>query len=128
MPALSAHWDLSKRQASLMAILLQPGTRLRGGQTTDFVLLNLTALSRRAAQIRGEPSMKVLEKLCAGWYAKVFAKVGCMGHQKRGRAQLWVNLELANFLWLTCPIRPRFRHVRLRISTHERPDVYGGRS
>ena len=46
MPALSAHWDLSKRQASLMAILLQPGTRLRGGQTTDFVLLNLTALSR----------------------------------------------------------------------------------
>ena len=79
MPALSAHWDLSKRHASLMAIfyavLCNRGTRLRGGQTTDFVLLILTALSRRAAQIRGEPSMKVLERLCAGFYTKVFAQV-----------------------------------------------------
>merc|ERR1719421_2599186 len=65
-----------------MAILLQPGTRLRGGQAARFVLLILTALSRRAAQFRGEPSMKVLEKLCAGSYAKVCAKVGKMNTPK----------------------------------------------
>merc|ERR1719399_2493499 len=51
-----------------MAILLQPGTRLRGGQAARFVLLILTALSRRAAQFRGEPSMKVVKKLSAGLY------------------------------------------------------------
>ena len=55
MPALSAHWDLSKRQASLMAILLQPGTRLRGGQILDFELLNLTAVAPRARCFAANP-------------------------------------------------------------------------
>ena len=72
MPALSAHWDLSKRQASLMAIfyavLCNRGTRLRGGQGARLMLLNLAARSRRAAQFRGEPSMKVVKKLSAGLY------------------------------------------------------------
>ena len=84
MPALRAHWDLSKRHASLMAILLQPGTRLRGGQAARFVLLILTALSRRAAQFRGEPSKKVLKKLCAGWYEKVLCR--CLDYTPKAQS------------------------------------------
>ena len=86
MPALSAHWDLSKRQASLMAIfhvvLCNRGTRLRGWPDHRFVLLILTALSRRAAQIRGEPSKDLIEMRYAGSYAKVCGKAGLYGHTK----------------------------------------------
>ena len=70
MPALSAHWDLSKRHASLMAIfyavLCNRGTRLRGGQATRFALLILTALSRRAAVFFAELSKRVVELQYAG--------------------------------------------------------------
>ena len=86
MPALSAHWLLSKRHASLMAIfyavLCNRGTRLRGWPDHRFVLLILTALSRRAAKFRGEPSKDLIEMLYAGSHAKVCAKTGLYGHTK----------------------------------------------
>ena len=70
MPALSAHWDLSKRQASLMAIfyavLCDRGTRLRGGLAARFKQL-IAALSRRAVLFFfAEPSKRVVGLLCAG--------------------------------------------------------------
>ena len=70
MPALSAHWLLSKRHASLMAIfyagLCNRGTRLRGGQAARFKQL-IAALSRRAVLFfLAEPSKRVVGLQYAG--------------------------------------------------------------
>jgi hypothetical protein len=96
MPALSAHWDLSKRHASLMAIfyvvMCNRGTRLRGWPDHRFVLLNLQRCRAARRCFSTDPSKEVALTLYAGSYAKVFAKVGLMGTPKR----LWHSAQSEN--------------------------------
>ena len=90
MPALSAHWDLSKRHASLMAIfyavLCNRGTRLRGGQAARFEQLNLQRCRAAQCCFSADPSKEVALTLYAGSYAKVCAKERLYGHTTKDSA------------------------------------------
>ena len=99
MPALSAHWLLSKRHASLMAIfyavLVNRGTRLRDGQTTDLCADFGSAVAPRSKISRRTEYEGIREAM--RWLVREgFCQGGTYGHTKN-EAELswWVNLELS---------------------------------